>query len=119
MARSTSLKYTGMRRLESGARNSRSSSCFEIRHHVKVPIETARRVHRQRWLRGFIGEAEDLRGASRSCWREAWPHADHRRIGRQLSLSESVLPPDRIAAIGQEGGPSRGVTHGWLSSEIQ
>src|SRR5215217_805617 len=88
---------------ESGARNSRSSTFFESRHHGKDSIKTAGRMHRQRVLPGIAGEAEDLRGASRSRRREARPAADHRRIRGRLSLSEDMLPPDRLVASGQEG----------------
>jgi hypothetical protein len=46
MAQSIWLKYTGTKPPESGGRNTRSNTCFEIRNHGKDTNETTGRVHR-------------------------------------------------------------------------
>src|ERR1700730_2028606 len=110
MALSIWLKYTGMKPPGSGARNSRSSTCFETSNHGKATVKTVSRVHRQRGLRGISGDAEDLRCATRPGRREAWPASGHRRIRRGLPISEGVLPLDRAAAGRQEGLVGGGLT---------
>jgi hypothetical protein len=41
-----SAKYTGTKPPESGGRNTRSNTCFEIRNHGKDTNETVGRMHR-------------------------------------------------------------------------